>query len=1157
MADDIDKIRIIVEPDADGFQQKLDADLKGVEGEIPLTADATEFDSEVKAAKKRAEADPVEIDVDADTKGASVKVKAFKERAEADDIEIPVDVDTKSATAKIKAFLRRQEQEIGKSTKRIGNQLNKSANELQNITQFVVPPVVISSLFALSGAVSALAAGAVAAVGPVVQLGAGLASLPAIGAAAAAGIGSIKFALAGVSDALGGLNEEIDEEKLAALTPEAQKFVRSLDALKGPLIDVQRLVQANLLPSFDNAIQRFEMFGPAAVRAADAVSGAVADIIDNTSALLTNPFYSGIITRQIEQLEPNVTSIGNGLSYLGLALLSVVDAATPFTTYLTKGFETWTLSIARSAATSETMAQFFLDLRGTASTVFTTFRELGSLLLNIFAGATPTGLQLLNMLNDVMERTNAFLDSPKGQTALQDYFQSAMPAIVEIAKLVRDVGMAFIRLAGDPSIPKLIAQIRTELVPALGDLLRTGNENMPALIDAFSSLTRLAEQLLPALEVSANAIGQIAGATATFLQNNPQLAKVITYVLGLSTAFTLVLIPLKVLGGLMGPLIKTLGPLVRLIGTLLKPLLKIGPLLMKLGPLFARLGGLVARFGGFLAKVGPWLLRLVGYAARLWPILQAVGTAIAAVVAAIGIVPVVIAAVVVAIGALIYKSETVRNFLIGVGQAIWDFFKALPGYIMAGITAIGGLLSGLGAMFQNAWNAAVNAVRTAISVYIRLVTSLPTRTIQLLLKLGAMLLGFWRRVWTTAFNAVKAIVTGFLGFVASIPGRIIAGLASLGSLLWTLATNAFNRMRTAIVTVSQNIMSFVRGIPGRITAALGNLGELLYGKGKDVLQGFFDGLKSVWEKIKGWLSGLGNKIKSLKGPIEVDRTLLVDEGKAIMEGFHKGLQERWSGVESFLASRGGFIKGMLSAVGLGNVEDAIGKLFAGEIGIDDVNAVIDKESLGGMHPSTGLADTTRMANLIAKRFGVYITSILRPGAITTTGNRSQHADGMAADFSNGITTPQMDALAAWAYGLIGKAFKQVLYRTMIGGNHFNHVHIGWLSARRHGGRVNAGAGYMTGEVGPEPFFPDQNGYVMSTSKFNKMLALNSRVQNLEMQGRYPDAHPTGSGQVVQENHFDIKLEHNVPNASSLMAILGTRLEAFAQASLAPLAGGMA
>lgn len=85
----------------------------------------------------------------------------------------------------------------------------------------------------------------------------------------------------------------------------------------------------------------------------------------------------------------------------------------------------------------------------------------------------------------------------------------------------------------------------------------------------------------------------------------------------------------------------------------------------------------------------------------------------------------------------------------------------------------------------------------------------------------------------------------------------------------------------------------------------------------------------------------------------------------------------------------------------------------------------------------------------------------RHSPVTLTGGRSDHsgppAERWAADLSNGSSpTPQMDALAAdiarafdipWdgsgAQSVTHNGIRyQLIYRSLVGGNHFNHVHIG-------------------------------------------------------------------------------------------------------------------
>lgn len=102
-------------------------------------------------------------------------------------------------------------------------------------------------------------------------------------------------------------------------------------------------------------------------------------------------------------------------------------------------------------------------------------------------------------------------------------------------------------------------------------------------------------------------------------------------------------------------------------------------------------------------------------------------------------------------------------------------------------------------------------------------------------------------------------------------------------------------------------------------------------------------------------------------------------------------------------------------------------------------------------------------NFLNSLYGpLYVMSGLRPGAVTTSGNMSNHATGNAVDISTtqgglnfatderslnatGAAAKRMDAL----YSYMAKYIKlpgDFLWRTDTGGNHWNHIHRGITSA---------------------------------------------------------------------------------------------------------------
>lgn len=1127
MADQV--IRIIVEPDTGNFQRELDSDLSRVKGEVAVSANTDEFERNLAAARKQAEADGIDLGVDADTTGAKVSVETFRKGQESDSIEIPVELDRKSLTnalkqqsaalaiafrknrAQFRAYLKDNEKDLKKSLEKVKSFIEDTGSQIGKAFALAAPATLISIVGGLTSAFVDLAGGLIAILGPLLQVGAATAALPAILLATVVAAKSVQFAFLGVGEALGGINDEIDEDAFAKLTPEAQKLVRTLDKLKPAIRGIQRTLQAEMFPAIDTSITRFGMFGQTVKNASKSVGDAIGDIISTFTEAATTPFFAAAISLQIRELAPNIRLLGAALTNIALTLLRVVTAATPFTTFLLTGFKDWTASILQAATGSSTMNDFFLQLRGTVSLVLGLLGNVTGLLFNIFKAATPTGLELLTLLNDATAAARAFTGSAEGQTKLAAFFQSQKPAIIEIAKLIKAAGAAFIEFAGDPSTAKLIKQIREELLPSAVDLVRTLQKGLPGVISTLASIMDLAVQLAPAFAQAPLIIKKVTDAIGKLLKENPLLKQVVITLLAWGSAFAAIAGPLKFFGKLMAPLAKSLTKLAI-------PLAK-----------------LVFQFGKFT------ILRAI------IPVLTYIGGAFVAVAAAIGIVPIAIAAVVIGLGILIYKSQTVRDFLIFLGVQLLTFFTSIPGWVMKAVQAVAGVLV--------TFHGHIMAMRA--------------KTLALLLKFGLAIVNFFRNTWTKAVNIAKAIVIGYFTFVASIPGRILGFLISLGQKLWSLAQAAWTRFRSATVTVVTAVIDFVRSIPGRITAAIGAVGRLLYNKGSEILDGFFDGLKAGWEKVRKWLSGIGDKIKKLKGPIEVDRTLLVDEGKAIMDGFHTGLKDRWSGVEDFLSERGGFIKGLLTPGGLKEAMDSIGKLFSGEISIGDVKGKLDELTMGGLHPTSGLADTTAMANMIARRFGLVITSIQRAvGSLTASGNISQHGLGQAADMDGAISS--LDAMAKQMSLLVGRVFKQVIWRNRLWqGGYMNmasyipghapgdnkHAHLGWIP-RRKGGRIGKGKNYFVGEDGPEPFIPDQNGFMMSNAKLGRLLALGQRVTSLELGGGRSPVTASGGRQLVQENHFALEVNHGVNDASSLMAILSTRLDAFARASLPNLAGGI-
>lgn len=137
----------------------------------------------------------------------------------------------------------------------------------------------------------------------------------------------------------------------------------------------------------------------------------------------------------------------------------------------------------------------------------------------------------------------------------------------------------------------------------------------------------------------------------------------------------------------------------------------------------------------------------------------------------------------------------------------------------------------------------------------------------------------------TCTNTGKAIWSSFTNFIAGCVSGILGWFSGLGSSIG----GAFNNAANSAKNTWNGVVSWFRGIPGTIGGFFSGAGTLLYNAGASIISGFLNGLKSMWSNVTGWISGIGDWIKAHKGPISVDRRLLIPAGQAIMTGFAQGL----------------------------------------------------------------------------------------------------------------------------------------------------------------------------------------------------------------------------------------------------------------------------
>lgn len=225
----------------------------------------------------------------------------------------------------------------------------------------------------------------------------------------------------------------------------------------------------------------------------------------------------------------------------------------------------------------------------------------------------------------------------------------------------------------------------------------------------------------------------------------------------------------------------------------------------------------------------------------------------------------------------------VLNTVATAAQTVGGWLKTAGDWISQNLDLVTPLVAAIGGAV-----AAVTAVTTAMQVaavaQALLNAVMNANPIMLVITLIAALVAGLTYFFTCT-NTGQAIWSSFTNFIAGCVSGILGWFSGLGSSIG----GAFNSAANSAKNTWNGVVSWFRGIPAAIGGFFSGAGTLLYNAGASIISGFLNGLKSMWSNVTGWISGIGDWIKAHKGPISVDRRLLIPAGQAIMTGFAQGL----------------------------------------------------------------------------------------------------------------------------------------------------------------------------------------------------------------------------------------------------------------------------
>lgn len=246
-------------------------------------------------------------------------------------------------------------------------------------------------------------------------------------------------------------------------------------------------------------------------------------------------------------------------------------------------------------------------------------------------------------------------------------------------------------------------------------------------------------------------------------------------------------------------------------------------------------------------------------------------------------------------------------------QGAWEFIKAIVlGAVLIVIDLVTGNFTKLKEDLQMIWDAIKNAIQMVWegikTVVMVIVTTLVALIKQAWEELKTGLIQIWNflsstasTVWNALKTAVTTIVTGLVNGIKALWEGFKAFFTTLINTVQSIAVNTWNSIKSSVTSIIQGLVNaaqnawntFKNGVQSLVNSVTNIFNTLrninLWDIGRAIMNGLLNGLKSAWESVKGFVSGIAGWIRDHKGPIEVDRRLLIPAGNAIMGGLNRGL----------------------------------------------------------------------------------------------------------------------------------------------------------------------------------------------------------------------------------------------------------------------------
>jgi phage-related protein len=496
---------------------------------------------------------------------------------------------------------------------------------------------------------------------------------------------------------------------------------------------------------------------------------------------------SGPFLRQIGALFAGMRPILADLIAAALsfarAVLNVMQAALPVTREFTgvlRGGAQWLQVWSAQQLANGNMTRWIMQGYVLLARIVGVLVDVFVGLFNIFRIGAGYAGQMGLSIEESARQFRQWTASAEGQQRINQYFLDSLPALREMGRLVAQVVGFLGHLGASQNVAPLLAQIRTELLPVLGQLITnlSGQGGLgPALISAVTALLKLFQSLdFNTLTAFAQALAAVINGVIWIAQNVPGASFAMSSLLSAWLGFKLLTPVFKAVASgaeafvwmrAAGKMEGELSGMQRFLG----------------GKLFPALGQAGRAFGTF-AMTGVRALMTLSAALFTTP----VGWIILGVMAIVAVIIL-----------LWIKCAWFRDLVKGVWQAIltaalavWNALKVAWNAVMDALSAAFAAVTGA---LKTAWNAVTGALITAF------------------LSVRDFIVGAWRwifqtvkAIWDTYVIIWKAIVNAIIGVVMWIWDH---GFKQVFGIIVAITIVQFNIIKGIIQTIIYIIVAII------------------------------------------------------------------------------------------------------------------------------------------------------------------------------------------------------------------------------------------------------------------------------------------------------------------------------------------------------------